>query len=54
MAAQQHRHQSCRDKDCERPYCRIWKEAWAEAYAVGYQDGEVAGFAAGVAAASGD
>jgi len=52
MAAQQHRYESCRDKDCPRPYCVIWKEAWAEGYREGYADGNAAGFAAGQAAAA--
>ncbi len=42
-----HRHESCRDDDCELPYCRIWKEARAEGYDDGYRDGFAAGLQAG-------
>jgi hypothetical protein len=38
MAPDQHRYESCRDRDCERPYCRIWREAKAEGYSDGYDD----------------
>jgi hypothetical protein len=49
-----HRYQTCRDDDCELPYCRIHKEGFAdglgagdaaaqaaaaESYAEGYADG---------------
>jgi hypothetical protein len=50
MTSQQHRYESCRDRDCERPYCRIWREARAEGYQDGYIEGEAAGFSAGFAA----
>jgi hypothetical protein len=56
LAQQQHRHESCRDRGCERPYCRIWREARAEGYREGYPegfaDGNASGFAAGQAAAA--
>lgn len=49
-----HRYQSCRDRDCPLPYCRIWREARAEGYrdghADGYSEGEAAGYAAGYSA----
>ncbi len=45
-----HRYESCRDGDCERPYCQIWREARAEGYQEGYADGNSAGYAAGFAA----
>ena len=35
MSGQQHRHESCRDRGCERPYCVIWREGKRE----GYEDG---------------
>jgi hypothetical protein len=47
--AGQHRHESCRDRDCDRPYCRIWREARAEGYEEGHADGYAEGFAAGAA-----
>jgi hypothetical protein len=40
--ADQHSYRSCRDKDCEQPYCAIWKEAWAEGYDEGFIDGVAA------------
>jgi hypothetical protein len=39
MTDRPHRYESCRDRDCERPYCRIWREAWAEGYDEGFADG---------------
>ena len=47
MGTQEHRYESCRDRNCERPYCRICREARAEGYREGYDDGAAAGFAAG-------
>jgi hypothetical protein len=47
MARQQHPYQSCRDRDCQLPYCVIWREARAEGYEEGFEDG----FAAGAASA---
>jgi hypothetical protein len=44
-----HPYQSCRDAECERPYCLIWREARTE----GYRDGFADGFAAGAATAEG-
>lgn len=35
----QHPYQACRDPQCERYACRVWKEAWAEAYREGREDG---------------
>ena len=35
----QHPYQACRDEQCERYACRIWKEAWREAYREGRDDG---------------
>ena len=51
IPGREHRYESCRDGRCERPYCRIWKEAHEEGYDEGYADGQSAGFAAGMAAA---
>jgi hypothetical protein len=42
----QHRYQTCRDEDCQRYACRIYREG----YRAGYDDGEAAGYAAGEAA----
>jgi hypothetical protein len=56
MAASTHPYQSCRDRDCDLPYCRIWREARAEGYEHGFEDGYEAGygpgFDAGAAAAA--
>ena len=46
---QQHRYESCRDPDCERPYCRIWREGRAEGWQEGYQAGYVQGYEDGYA-----
>jgi hypothetical protein len=47
----QHRYQACRDEDCQRFACRVWKEGYAEGYgdgqAAGYATGEAAGYAGG-------
>jgi hypothetical protein len=52
-----HPYQSCRDRSCELPYCRIWREAWAEGYeqglSDGFQGGYEAGFEAGAASVEG-
>jgi hypothetical protein len=54
MTEKPHRYQACRDRHCERPYCRIWREARAEGYHDGqhdgYRDGYAQGFPDGVAA----
>lgn len=42
-----HPYQSCRDADCERRYCVIWREARAEGYADGYTDGHEVGYRVG-------
>jgi flagellar biosynthesis/type III secretory pathway protein FliH len=52
MEVSEHRYQSCRDRDCERPYCQIWREARAEGYEHGFEDGYEAGFEAGSRAAA--
>lgn len=51
MTARQHPYQSCRDRDCERPYCLIWREAWSQAQEVIEQSWRD-GFAEGLAACS--
>ena len=35
----QHPYQACRDPDCERYACRVWKEAFEEGYDDGYRQG---------------
>jgi hypothetical protein len=44
--AREHRFESCRDADCPRPYCRIWKDAYQAGYDQGFSDGLAAGLAA--------
>jgi hypothetical protein len=44
MSSQDHPYRSCRDRDCERPYCLIWREARAEGYEHGLEDGYQAGY----------
>jgi hypothetical protein len=43
----QHRYQTCRDEDCQRFACRVWKEGYGDGQAAGYAAGEAAGYAAG-------
>jgi flagellar biosynthesis/type III secretory pathway protein FliH len=45
-ALRQHRYQTCRDEDCERFACRVYREGYQD----GYEAGSAAGFAAGEAA----
>jgi hypothetical protein len=52
MATSTHPYRSCRDRDCELPYCVIWREARAEGFEVGFEDGYEVGFAAGAASAA--
>ena len=40
---QEHRYATCRDEDCQRFACRIFKEGFRE----GYGTGSAAGFAQG-------
>ena len=42
---QEHRYQLCRDDECDRFPCRVYKEG----YRNGWQDGHAAGYAAGYA-----
>jgi hypothetical protein len=45
----QHRYQACRDEDCQRFACRVWKEG----YRAGYGAGHAAGRAEGTSRLSG-
>jgi hypothetical protein len=42
----QHRYQTCRDEDCQRYACRIYREGYDNGYA-GHAAGETKGHAAG-------
>jgi flagellar biosynthesis/type III secretory pathway protein FliH len=48
MATSTHPYQSCRNRECELPYCQIWREARAEGYEHGFEDGYEAGYGAGL------
>ena len=43
----QHRPQTCRDEDCQRYGCRMYREGFAAGHAAGYAAGEAAGYAQG-------
>jgi len=43
----QHDYRRCRDEDCERFACRIWREGFREGYGAGHAAGYAAGEAAG-------
>ena len=45
-ARTQHRYQTCRDEDCQRYACRIYREGYDNGYA-GHAAGETKGHAAG-------
>jgi hypothetical protein len=49
-ASTEHRYQLCRDEECERFPCRVYKEGWRNGYDEGYRRGFDEGFAAGFAA----
>jgi hypothetical protein len=42
----QHRYQTCRDEDCQRYACRIYREGYDNGYA-GHAAGETKGHTAG-------
>ena len=52
---QQHDYQTCRDDDCPRYTCNVYKEGYADGYgagaaagyAIGYGDGMAAGYSQG-------
>jgi flagellar biosynthesis/type III secretory pathway protein FliH len=56
-ARTQHRYQTCRDEDCQRFACRVYREGYqagygggyAEGHADGYSEGYASGYAAGAA-----
>ena len=47
---QEHRYQLCKDEDCERFPCRVYKEGYRNGYEDGWREGYAAGFGAGYAA----
>jgi hypothetical protein len=44
---QEHRYQLCRDDDCDRFPCRVYKEGWRDGWPDGHQHGHAEGYAAG-------
>ena len=46
----EHRYQLCRDEDCDRFPCRVYREG----YRNGYEDGYATGYGAGYSAGFGD
>jgi hypothetical protein len=46
-ARPQHRYQTCRDEDCQRFACRVYREGYAAGYGAGHAAGEAKGHAAG-------
>ena len=53
-AQTQHRYQACRDEECQRFACRVYREGYRHGYGAGYgagyTDGHAAGFSEGFAA----
>jgi hypothetical protein len=43
----EHRYQTCRDEDCDRFPCRIYKEGYRNGYQDGHGDGLAEGYANG-------
>jgi hypothetical protein len=54
QSQQAHDYQTCRDPDCPRFPCRVYKEGYAEGHSVGYAEGYADGFADGYTAAQRD
>jgi flagellar biosynthesis/type III secretory pathway protein FliH len=48
----EHRYQTCRDEDCQRFACRIYREGFENGYETGYDVGYSKGYSAGYAAGS--
>ena len=53
LNGQQHRYQTCRDEDCQRFACRVYRAGYAAGHAAGYAEGHADGYAAGAASGSG-
>ena len=49
-----HRYQLCRDDNCDRFPCRVYKEGWRDGWEYGYQRGYAEGYGAGYSAGFGD
>jgi hypothetical protein len=46
---QQHEYRTCRDEDCDRFPCRVYREGYRNGYEDGYADGYGSGYASGFA-----
>jgi hypothetical protein len=46
-ARQEHRYQLCRDEDCDKFPCRLYKEGRGDGWQYGYQRGHAEGYAEG-------
>jgi flagellar biosynthesis/type III secretory pathway protein FliH len=46
----EHRYQLCRDEDCERTLCRIYREGYRNGREDGFRDGYDEGFPEGIMA----
>jgi flagellar biosynthesis/type III secretory pathway protein FliH len=46
---EEHRYQLCRDEDCDRFPCRIYREGYRNGHEDGYAEGCAAGYASGFA-----
>jgi hypothetical protein len=50
----EHRYQTCRDDNCQRFACRVYREGWRDGYgaghAAGYAEGHATGYSEGYAA----
>ena len=54
MPQPDHDYRSCRDQDCPRFPCRVYREGYEHGYADGFADGQGAGYAAGYSEGYGD
>jgi hypothetical protein len=50
----EHRYQTCRDEDCDRFPCRVYKEGYAAGHGAGFGAGYAEGRADGYADGYGD
>ena len=46
---EQHRYQTCRDEDCQRFACRVYREGFEAGYGAGFAAGHAVGHAEGYA-----
>lgn len=46
-AGTEHRYQLCRDDDCDRFPCRVYKEGHRDGFGAGWEQGWIAGYVKG-------